>query len=97
MGGQNARNSERSGSGQVVGFSQGEGLSALGRGQYGWPECKEFRAFWERTEVVGFSQVEGLNALGRGQYGWPECKEFRAFGERTREARVREEGGGGRR
>ena len=29
----------------MVGAPQGEGLSALGHGQYGWPECKEFQAF----------------------------------------------------
>ena len=68
------------GADRLCGVSQDEGLSALGQGQYGCPESKEFPAFWGRTGVVGFSQGEGLSALGRGQYGWPECKEFQAFG-----------------
>ena len=63
----------------MVGFSQHEGLSVLGQGPYGWPECEEFRAFWERTGVVGFSQDDGLSALGQSQCGRQECEEFRAF------------------
>ena len=83
MGRQNAGNSKHSGADRPSGVSQDEGLSTLGPGQYGWPECKEFQAFWGGQGVVGVSQGEGLSALGRGQYGWQECKEFHALCGRT--------------
>ena len=38
----------------VGGLSQGEGVNALGRGQYGWPEREEFLTVWERTWVDEF-------------------------------------------
>jgi len=70
------------GADRVVGFSQDEGLSALGRGQYGWPIRKE-PSILGADRVVGFSQDEGLSALGQGHYGCPECKGFQAFWGRT--------------
>ena len=56
MGGQSARNSKHLGAGRPVGAPQGEGLSALGQGQYGWPECKEFQAFWGGQAVWSFAR-----------------------------------------
>ena len=41
MGGQNARAPSILGRTWVVGVSQDEGLSTLGRGQHGWPECED--------------------------------------------------------
>ena len=80
VGGQNAKNSEYSGGGQGGSlFLQDEGSSVLGQGQYGWPECIEFRVFWRWTGVVGLSHDEGLIVLGQGKYWRSECEEFRAF------------------
>ena len=45
MGGQNARISRHSGVDKLAGAFSGQGLGALGPGQYGWPECKDFQAF----------------------------------------------------
>ena len=45
MGGQNARISLDSRAGRLGGLFQLEGYGGLGRGQDGWPECKDFPLF----------------------------------------------------
>ena len=64
MGGQSARNSKHSGADRLSGFSQDEGLSTLGPGQYGWPECNEFQAFWGGQAVWIFAR--GFECLRAG-------------------------------
>ena len=65
----------------MVGAPQGEGLSALGHGQYGWPECKEFQAFGggqggRRAAGLGFECVRAGSVLVA------RTKEFKAFGSK---------------
>ena len=49
----------------MVEVSQDEGLSVLGQGQCGWPECEEFQVFWERGERLRASGTQDASRTAK--------------------------------